>query len=89
MKEPVSVEPLCSLSTEGFSVGEAYDRVIRSPLYSALDSEFVTHLRAMTDETCRFFPFETIEAYYTLMNDFIATSVPALHPFWWSGNGEQ
>lgn len=61
----------------------------RSPLYSALDSDFVMHLRAMTDETCRVFPFETIEAYYMLMNDFIATSVPALHPFWWGESGEQ
>jgi len=54
----------------------------RSPLYSALNSDFVAHLRAMADETCQVYPFETIEAFYTLMNDFIATSVPALHPLW-------
>jgi CRISPR-associated protein Cst2 len=54
----------------------------RSPLYSALDSDFVTRLRAMADETCRVYAFETVDAFYTLMNDFIAMSVPALHPFW-------
>jgi hypothetical protein len=57
----------------------------RSPLYSALDSDFVARLRAMADETCRIYPFETIDAFYMLMNDFIATSVPALHPFWRTG----
>ncbi len=54
----------------------------RAPLYSALESDFVTRLQAMADETCQVYPFETIEAFYRLMNTFIATSVPALHPFW-------
>ena len=54
----------------------------RSPLYSALESDFVTRLRAMADETCQVYPFETVDAFYILMNDFIATSLPALHPFW-------
>lgn len=57
----------------------------RSPLYSALDSEFVTRLRAMSDETCRVYPFDTVDTFYTLMNGFVATSVPALHPFWRTG----
>ena len=61
----------------------------RSPLYSALDSDFVTRLRAMADETCRVYAFETVDAFYTLMNDFIATSIPAFHPFWWSERAEQ
>jgi len=47
-----------------------------------LESDFVTRLQAMADETCQVYPFETIEAFYRLMNTFIATSVPALHPFW-------
>lgn len=54
----------------------------RSPLYSALDSDFVKRLSSMVDETCTAYPFETVDAFYNLMNDFIATSVPALHPFW-------
>lgn len=54
----------------------------RAPMYSALESDFVTRLQAMTDETCRVYPFETVDAFYRLMNDFIATSIPALHPFW-------
>ncbi len=54
----------------------------RSPLYSALESDFVTRLSSMVDETCKAYQFETVDAFYTLMNDFIATSVPALHPFW-------
>jgi|GEM_PF-1555016 len=54
----------------------------RAPLYSALESNFVTCLQAMADETCQVYPFETIDAFYRLMNTFIATSVPALHPFW-------
>jgi CRISPR/Cas system-associated protein Cas7 (RAMP superfamily) len=49
----------------------------RSPLYSALDKDFVMRLGAMADESCRVYPFETIDAFYILMNDFIATSVPA------------
>ena len=61
----------------------------RSPLYSALDSEFVTRLSSMADDTCRVYPFETVDAFYTLMNDFIATSVPALHPFWRTAEAEQ
>jgi hypothetical protein len=36
----------------------------------------------MADETCQVYPFETIDAFYRLMNTFIATSVPALHPLW-------
>jgi CRISPR/Cas system-associated protein Cas7 (RAMP superfamily) len=54
----------------------------RAPLYSALDSNFVTCLQSMADETCQVYPFETIDAFYRLMNTFIATSVPALHPLW-------
>ena len=54
----------------------------RSPVYSALDSDFVARLQAMADETCRIYPFETVDAFYTLMNELIATSAPALHPFW-------
>lgn len=61
----------------------------RSPLYSALDGDFVTRLQSMADETCRVYPFETIDAFYTLMNDFIATSAPALHPFWKDGEALQ
>jgi hypothetical protein len=54
----------------------------RSPLYSTLDSDFVARLRAMADETCPIYPFETVDAFYAVMNEFIVTSVPALHPFW-------
>jgi CRISPR/Cas system-associated protein Cas7 (RAMP superfamily) len=54
----------------------------RAPLYSALESDFVTRLQAMTDETCQVYPFETVDAFYHLMNAFITASVPALHPFW-------
>jgi len=35
----------------------------RSPLYSALDSDFIARLRAMADETCRIYPFETVDAF--------------------------
>ena len=61
----------------------------RSPLYSALDSDFVTRLSSMADDTCKVYPFETVDAFYNLMNDFIATSVPALHPFWRTAEMEQ
>jgi hypothetical protein len=54
----------------------------RAPLYSALESDFVTRLQAMADETCQVYSFETVDSFYLLMNSFIATSVPALHPFW-------
>lgn len=54
----------------------------RAPLYSALERDFVTRLAAMADDTCQVYPFETVDAFYLLMNSFIATSVPALHPFW-------
>lgn len=54
----------------------------RAPLYSALESNFVTCLQAMADETCQVYPYETIDAFYRLMNTFITTSVPALHPLW-------
>ena len=54
----------------------------RAPLYSALESDFVIRLGGMTDETCTIYPFETIDAFYRLMNHFIATSVPELHPYW-------
>lgn len=54
----------------------------RAPLYSALESDFIMRLQAMTDETCQVYPFESIDAFYRLMNHFIATSVPALHPWW-------
>ncbi|HEY6411568.1 MAG TPA: hypothetical protein VIY29_29270 [Ktedonobacteraceae bacterium] len=60
----------------------------RSPLYSALESDFVTRLSSMVDETCKAYQFETVDAFYTLMNDFIATSVPALHPFWRTAEAE-
>jgi len=54
----------------------------RAPLYSALESDFVTRLQAMADETCQVYPFETVDGFYALMNAFITASVPALHPFW-------
>ena len=54
----------------------------RAPTYSALDADFVTRLSAMTDETCEVYPFETVDAFYTLMNTFITTSVPALRRSW-------
>ena len=54
----------------------------RSPIYSALASDFMARLRAMADETCHIYPFETVDTFYSVMNEFIATSVPALHPFW-------
>lgn len=54
----------------------------RSPVYSALEDDFVTRLTLMADETCRVYAFETVDAFYRLMNDFIAASAPALHPFW-------
>jgi hypothetical protein len=54
----------------------------RAPMYSALENDFVTRLQAMTDETCQVYPFETVDAFYHLMNTFIAASVPAFHPFW-------
>ena len=57
-------------------------QVGRAPLYSALERDFVTRLQAMTDETCQVYPFETVDAFYRLMNSFITTSAPALHPFW-------
>ncbi len=57
-------------------------RMGRAPLYSALESDFVARLQAMADETCQVYPFETVDAFYNLMNSFITTSVPALHPFW-------
>ncbi len=54
----------------------------RAPLYSALENDFVARLQAMADETCQVYPFETVDAFYRLMNSFITASVPALHPFW-------
>jgi CRISPR-associated protein Cst2 len=54
----------------------------RSPLYSALENDFILRLTSMVDETCLVYPFESVDTFYSLMNDFIATSAPALHPFW-------
>jgi hypothetical protein len=54
----------------------------------ALESDFVTRLQAMADETCQVYPFETADSFYALMNAFITASVPALHPFWMTEAGE-
>lgn len=54
----------------------------RAPLYSALETDFIARLQAMADETCQVYPFETADAFYSLMNSFITASAPALHPFW-------
>ena len=61
----------------------------RAPLYSPLESDFIMLLQTMKDETCLVYPFESIDVFYNLMNDFIATSVPALHPCWKNTTVEQ
>jgi CRISPR-associated autoregulator DevR family len=50
----------------------------RAPVYSALEAEFVTRLTALADETCKVFPFETVDVFNTLMNQLIETSDPCL-----------
>lgn len=50
----------------------------RAQIYSALDDTFVTRLCAMADEITQVYPFETVDGFYTLMNQLIQTTMPAL-----------
>ena len=52
----------------------------RAPSYSALQDDFVTRLQAMESETCHVKPFETVDAFYTLMEGLIHGSYPFLPP---------
>jgi CRISPR-associated autoregulator DevR family len=50
----------------------------RAPMYSALEQDFIAQLCAMRNDDCQVFPFDTVHAFYTLMQELIATSVPCL-----------
>jgi CRISPR-associated autoregulator DevR family len=52
----------------------------RAPMYSPLQTDFVERLQAMDSDTCKVFPFEKIDEFYTLMNQLIETSEPQLPP---------
>src|SRR6266699_2971861 len=57
------------------------ERWSRTPLLSTR-KRLCHAIGGMTDETCMMYPFETIDAFYRLMNTLIATSVLELHPYW-------
>ncbi len=48
----------------------------RAPMYSALKEDFVTRLTTMQSDTCLVYPFATVDAFHTIMQDLIATSTP-------------
>ena len=50
----------------------------RAPMYSALKEDFMARLVAMKRDTCLVYPFETVDAFYAIMEDLIATSAPCL-----------
>ena len=50
----------------------------RAPMYSALKEDFVARLVAMRSSTNLVYPFETVDAFYAVMEDLIATSMPCL-----------
>lgn len=50
----------------------------RAQIYSPLEEDFITRLSAMADEITQVYPFETVDGFYTLMNQFIQTTTPAL-----------
>jgi CRISPR-associated autoregulator DevR family len=54
----------------------------RAPVYSALQQDFVERLQGMASDTLHMYPFETVDAFYTLMNRLIAMSTPALSRAW-------
>ena len=54
----------------------------RAPIYSALQPDFIARLQAMQTDTLRVSSFETIDAFYTQMNQLIETSIPATPAVW-------
>ena len=50
----------------------------RAPMYSALKEDFIERLVAMKRDTCLVYSFETVDAFYAIMEDLIATSAPCL-----------
>lgn len=47
-------------------------------MYSALQHDFMARLCALGSDDCQVFPFETVGAFYTIMQELITTSVPCL-----------
>jgi CRISPR-associated autoregulator DevR family len=54
----------------------------RVPIYSALEPTFVARLKALADETCHVYSFETTDDFFVEMNRLIRDSVPALARSW-------
>jgi CRISPR-associated autoregulator DevR family len=50
----------------------------RAPMYSALKEDFVARLAAMGSDTCSVYPFETVDAFNTIMEELITSSKPCL-----------
>lgn len=54
------------------------DSAGRAPIYSALETDFVTRLTALAGKTCRVLTFHTVDEFNELMNWLIESSVPRL-----------
>lgn len=50
----------------------------RAPMYSALKEDFIVRLEAMKSDSCLVYPFETVDAFHGIMEDFITMSAPCL-----------
>ena len=50
----------------------------RAPMYSALKEDFVARLVALGSDTCSVYPFETVDAFNTIMEKLISSSTPCL-----------
>jgi hypothetical protein len=50
----------------------------RAPMYSALETDFIDRLAALETTECRMHPFQSVDAYNTLMNHLIENSSPCL-----------
>jgi hypothetical protein len=50
----------------------------RAPMYSALMEDFIARLSAMRSDACLGYPFETVDAFHTVMENLVATSAPCL-----------
>ena len=54
----------------------------RAPIFSALGNDFMAQLESMAGDTCQWYPFETVSAFYQHMNQLIELSEPAWPPAW-------
>ena len=50
----------------------------RAPMYSALKEDFVARLVALGSDTSSVYPFETVDAFNTIMEKLISSSTPCL-----------